>query len=223
MTAAAHHEEGGTVVGPLTPALLDAAGDLHSRALPDGFLSQLGPRFLRRYLATFSHVPGGIALASSTSDGRFSGFLVGTTVAGHNRLALQLSWRTLLPAAAAGLAVRPVVLLHFLRTRLGRYARTAWKARRRGSAPHEGVGARGPAARTAVLLHVAVSPDLRGQGTGAMLVEEFVRRAREAGCARARLVSFGDTAEFYRRLGWSRLASQIDDGGRDVTTWGRAL
>ena len=52
---------------------------------------------------------------------------------------------------------------------------------------------------------VVVKDGLRGGGVGRRLLEELVRRAKEAGCRRLQLVADEDNAPahgFYRHLGW---------------------
>lgn len=214
-------EGGGAVtVRPLAAGDLPAAAQLHAAELSEGFFAELGPGFLRIYLSTFLDTPGSVALAADRADGGFAGFLVGSTAAGHNRVALRLHGKRLLPAALRALVLRPRLLVHFVRTRAFRYVRgVAGVLRRRSAAP-------GPATSTgrpAVLLHIAVDPEDRGRGAGAALVQAFVVAAREAGCARAVLVAFGGDNDFYLRQGWQRLAGREDDDGRVVVTYGRQL
>lgn len=216
-------------VRTLAPADLPAAAALHTRELPDGFLAQLGPAFLRRYLATFVSTPGPIALGVHDDAGTLVGFVVGSTRNGHNRAALRLHGRTLLPAALAGLARRPRLLVPFMRTRGRRYVGAALGLARRApcaagpAAPGPvAPGPTGSATGLAVLLHVAVAPPARGQGTGAALVQAFADAAREAGSKRAQLVAFGEK-DFYLRLGWRRVGSRPDGAGRAVVTYGRDL
>jgi GNAT superfamily N-acetyltransferase len=62
-----------------------------------------------------------------------------------------------------------------------------------------------PPPPAAVLKHVVVDPDFRGDGTGASLVEAFVEQARRRGAERARLTTLHDEAgaeEFWAGLGW---------------------
>ena len=204
---------------------------MQARELADGFLAQLGPGFLRAYLQTFLDTPGAVALAADNAEGQFTGFLVGSTAAGHNRIALRRHWKRLLPAGAVALLSRPRLLLPFLRTRAVRYVRaaaTALKPRRpavtevASERTTEPTTAGGPS-RPAVLLHVVVGPDERGQGVGAALVQAFVDAARKAGSARAVLVSIGGEKDFYLRQGWQLLAAREDDDGRVVVTYGRKL
>lgn len=211
-------------VRELTPADLRAAAALHARELPEGFFAQLGPGFLRHYLATFLDVPGGVRLAVEDEHGMLVGFLVGSTRDGHHRQALRRHGRTLALAALLSLLRRPAVLLQFLRTRAMRYARTGVRAVRGGAVAHEtGAGTGRPVAgRTAVLLHVAVAPSARGRGVGAALVRGLETAARRDGCRRAVLVAFGDKA-FYERVGWQRVSARRTDTGQDVVTYRREL
>ncbi len=214
-------EEGAQVmVRRLAADDLPAAAQLHATELADGFFAQLGPGFMRSYLSTFLDTPGAVALTAERTDGGFAGFLVGSTAAGHNRVALRRHWRRLLPAALQALALRPWLVVPFVRTRALRYLQGMVAVVRRRPA----ASGRAPSAgRPAVLLHIAVDPDDRGRGAGAALVQAFVDAAREAGCARAVLVAFGGDKDFYLRQGWQRLAGREDDDGRVVVTYGRQL
>ncbi|MDQ3610761.1 MAG: GNAT family N-acetyltransferase [Actinomycetota bacterium] len=223
-------DDQGFVVRPLQDGDLAAAAQMQARELADGFLAQLGPGFLRAYLQTFLDTPGAVAFAADSADGQFAGFLVGSTTVGHNRVALRRHWKRLLPAGAAALLRRPRLLPPFLRTRAVRYVRAAVTALKPRPAATEVASeqatepttAAGPS-RPAVLLHVVVGPDERGQGVGAALVQAFVGAAREAGSSRAVLVSIGGEKDFYLRQGWQRLAARQDDDGRVVVTYGRTL
>lgn len=73
-----------------------------------------------------------------------------------------------------------------------------------------------------MLLHVAVAPEQRGLGLGAALVRGLEQAARQDGCDRAVLVSFGDKP-FYERLGWERGAARRNAGGPDIVTYRRTL
>lgn len=206
---------------------LAAAASLHGRELPHGFLTQLGVRFLRQYLRTFLEVPGGVAVVVEDPHGSVAGFVVGSVRNGHHRAALRSCWRHLLPAALLAMVLRPGVLVRFLRTRAGRYARSVLGSRRPTSpdssiSPERPTGD-APMAAVAVLLHVAVEPSSRGQGYGRLLVESFLDSARTAGCAGARLVSFGDTGAFYAETGWQRLHARQDGDGRQVVSYAHDL
>ena len=219
-------EPAAVAVRQLDPADLRAAARLHADALSEGFLAQLGPGFLRRYLDTFRTTPGAVALAAQAPDGAFAGFVVGSTCLGHNRQALQLHWRSLLPAAALALGLRPRVLWQFLRTRAARYGRVALitaRGRRGGGPPARRATTTGGPVVTAVLLHVAVEVAGRGNGAGSALVEASTARARAAGCTRARLMSFGETDAFYTRLGWTPVSARTDDDGRRAVLYGLDL
>lgn len=207
---------------------LRAASRLHAAELPEGFLAQLGPRFLRSYLATFLDTPGGVALVVDDDRGQVTGFLVGSTRHGHHRAALRLHARSLALAAVLSLVSRPVVLARLLRTKTVPYAR-AWRSARGRQAsaattpaapqPPAPVGTGG---RMAVLLNVAVSPQARGRGVGTALVRGLEQAARADGCEAAELVSFGDKA-FYEGLGWIRTSSRRNERGQDVVTYRRNL
>ena len=209
----------------MTGADLRAAAALHASELPDGFLAQLGPRFLRRYLATFLDTPGAVALVVDDEHGDLVGFLVGSTRDGHHRAALQRHAVVLVLSALRSLTVRPVVLLQLLRTRAGSYLR-ALRRTARGSTPPSTPAtvsmATHPRVRTAVLLNVAVAPRARGSGAGAALVRGLEAAARADGCGRAVLVSFGDKP-FYEHLGWDRVSARRNSRFQEVVAYRRWL
>lgn len=204
---------------PLGTSDLAWAAGLHAEHLPSGFFAQLGPRFLRRYLATFLLSPVGVAVRVDV-DGAPKGFLVGTSGPGHSGWALRRCWRTLLPAGVLGLLTHPRLLGVFLRTRTRRYVRAAVRATRPAPASEAPL-----AVRRAALLHIAVDPRSRGAGAGAALVDAFVAAARTAHCTDARLVTYDVAANggFYARLGWEPVQERVDEQGRTATTLGRRL
>lgn len=75
--------------------------------------------------------------------------------------------------------------------------------------------------RRAVLVHVAVDDAERGQGIGRALCQEFVHRARAAGCDDIRLstVADGPAADFYDRLGWQRMGSTGHPDGVELVCY----
>lgn len=186
---------------PADPADLRATARLHRRALPGGFFARLGERFVRRYHATFAGSPEAVLLVAE-QEGRTAGFLAGTLAnRRHYREVVRRWWPALTWAGALALLRRPRVTAEFLRTRLGRYRRALLRAGRGGRTAGATAEPDGP---VAVLTHVAVAPDARGDGVGQRLVQAFVERARRAGAAEIRLVTAagGAAARFYRRLGW---------------------
>lgn len=218
------------VVRALRREDLAEAARLQVAALSEGYFSRLGPRFVARYLETYLDGPVGVALAAEI-DGVQVGHLVGAVGPGHYAWALRHRWGQLLPYALLALARRPSVLVELLRTRLKRYGR-AVLAVLRGAArvAEEPDGSPVPGV-PAALLHVAVEPVSRGSGAGAALVRAFEDQARSAGCRSARLVAFaGDPDDpsrgagpFYERLGWIRTGERVDDTGRQVLAYSRAL
>lgn len=205
------------VVRPLRAGDLRRVAGLLGRELDDGFLPRLGPRFRRRYLATFLDTPGSIGLVAEGQWGEPVAFVVGSTAAQHHRTALKLHWRRLLPAALTGLLIRPRLAINFLRTRGHRYALVTAALLRRRPQPNTPR----PAAATcpAVLLHVAVEPQVRGLGTGTRLLHAFQQQARQAGCRDAVLVTFGGPNAFYENNGWEQSTTRTDDQGRTVVTY----
>lgn len=229
MVPASSNSSGAVMIRPLRAEDLPAAAARQSTELPEGFFSQLGTRFLSRYLETFVHSPVAVALTAER-DGVPVGHLVGTVRPGHYQWALRARWRQLLPGWLLALATHPRALLHFLRTRVGRYTRAAARAAgsRARAHPPAPSGAATRAAGPAALLHVAVDVQARGAGVGAALVRAFEAKARQARCTTARLVTFADpgsseAAGFYERLGWHRCGQRVDDADRTVLIYEKAL
>ncbi|MFE1961485.1 GNAT family N-acetyltransferase [Streptomyces sp. NPDC059479] len=197
----------------------------HLRLFPDGFFARLGPGFLTAYTGTYLTSPHALAFIA-VSDGRPAGFLVGVTdPALHRRHVLRRHGGKLLIRALGGLAVRPGLLVHFLRTRLPRYYRKLTRRQEMEVATAVPVPqvSGGPGA---VLAHVAVDEAARSLGIGADLIERFVAAAAIAGCGRVSLV----TAEgpqgagpYYQRRGWRPAGESRTPEGRRLLTYERHL
>jgi ribosomal protein S18 acetylase RimI-like enzyme len=137
-----------------------AAACLHAEQIGEGFLSTLGPKFLRRLYRRAVRVPGSFLLVVE-EDAKTVGFLAGSTDIGA--LYRAFIWRDG-AAAAFGCGWR-----------LLRSWRRVMETLRHGT----GGGGEG-----AELLAVAVDPVVRGRGAGALLVKGFLaeigRRNQEA-------------------------------------------
>jgi len=158
-----------------------AAAVLHAGQIGEGFLTLLGPRFLRRLYRRVALVPGSFLLIVE-DDGTTVGFLAGSTdVAALYR---AFVWRDG-PAAALACGWR-----------LLRSWRRVLETLRHGT---------GSAGKGAELLAVAVDPVVRGRGAGTLLVEGFLtemgRRERDAAHV---VVAAGNESAIalYRRNGF---------------------
>jgi len=201
----------GLRVRPLRSDDLEWTAALQQRELPHGFFARMGEPFLRTYLRTFAESPFGVALVAEDEDGPI-GFLVGAWEARpHRAWVLRRRRRRLALNALRCLARHPHVLVEFVRTRVGRYARalTAY----RGDVRYRDLRAPRP---TAILKHVVVDPERRGTGAGRRLVEEFVEEARRQNARRAQLTTIadGEAEGFWRRLGWEPRGADHDEDGR---------
>jgi ribosomal protein S18 acetylase RimI-like enzyme len=157
------------------------AAHLHAGQIGEGFLTILGPGFLRRLYRRVVRTPGSFLLV--VEDGAIAvGFLAGSTdVAGLYRSFV------LRDGAAAALVCG------------GRLLRS-W--RRVVETLHHGTGGTGDGAE---LLAIAVDPAVRGRGAGTLLVNGFLseigRRRQEA--AHVVVGADNETAiALYRRAGF---------------------
>lgn len=136
-----------------TAADAGVASALHAGQISEGFLSFLGPSFLRRLYRRITLTPHSFLLIAE-SEGVPVGFIAGSTdVPG---LYKSFVWHDGV-AAAAGAAVRLIAGW-----------RKALETLRHGSGGGEG------AARGGELLAVAVDPAWQGRGAGRMLVASFL-------------------------------------------------
>ncbi len=157
-----------------------AAAGLHARQISEGFLTFLGPRFLRRLYRRVPRTPGCFLLVVE-EKGTTIGFLAGST----NVAALYRSflWHDGVAAALASGG------------RLLRSWRRVMETLRHGT---DGSG------EGAELLAVAVDPMAQGRGVGTLLVEGFLTEVARRECA-AHVVVAADNEkaiELYRRTGF---------------------
>lgn len=196
----------------------------HLRLFPDGFFARLGPGFLTAYTGTYLTSPHALAFIAVV-DGRPVGYLVGVTdPALHRRHVLRRHGGKLLMHALGGLAVRPGLLVHFLRTRLPRYYRKL--TRRQQPQQVAPASPQTPGGPGAVLAHVAVDEAARSLGIGADLIERFVAAAAIAGCGRVSLVTADGpqgAGPYYQRRGWRPAGESQTPEGRRLLTYERAL
>lgn len=205
------------VVRPMRHRDQGFAAQLHQAALPHGFFGRLGTGFLSAYHESFMASPHAVAYIAETRHGRV-GYLVGT-FGPHNAWVLRNRGAKLAGRGALALLARPRELAFFLRTRTAAYARRVAQVGRSKSA-HRRTNS------PAVLTHVAVVPEARGDGVGETLVEAFMEAARKAGADRACLVTLAGehgAGRFYRRLGWQLQELREDRDGRPIEHYCRRL
>ncbi len=156
-----------------TDADAATAARLHAEQISDGFLSVLGPRFLRRLYRRINRSERSFLLIADC-EGQPVGFIAGSAdVAGLYRSFL---WRDGIAAAvpAAG--------------RLLSGWRRVLETLRHGSSDGAGVG------RGVELLAVAVDPVWQGRGAGRMLVAAFLDEVAATPCDAAHVVVGADNA-----------------------------
>lgn len=205
----------GAGVRPAAPTDVGTVARLHRSELRHGLYPLLGERFLRRYHMALLESPHTSVLVAGPI-GAPLGFVVMVLdpplhrawLRGHEAAPLALH-------GALGLLTHPRALWLFVRTRLTRYLRAAF---RRGRPETD----RDP---PAVLLHVAVDEAGRGEGIGSALVAAGVREAGADGRDEVRLVTSADSAagRFYDRLGWARLGRRPGRDGGPVTEFSWSL
>jgi ribosomal protein S18 acetylase RimI-like enzyme len=180
--------DGGVTVRTGRPADAASAARLHATLIADGFLSSLGPRFLRRLYARVARSEDSFLLVAE-DEGVPVGFIAGS-------LALGRLYRSFLlhdgPAAALSAPLR-------LATALPRVRETLRHGRR--------AGAPGPSAgdRSAELLAVAVDQRWQGRHVGRRLVEGFLHEVGRRGATSAHVVVGADNTpavDLYRRAGF---------------------
>lgn len=198
--------------------------DTHCDELPHGLFPRLGARFVRRWHQAHVESPHGRGYVV-VRDNRPIAFALGSTDRGAN-VAWLLKHRRdrLVPAAALALLRRPRLLLTFLATRAGRYARRLWPSTSlRGPEPTPRGGGLG---QVAVLEAIVVAPEHRGQGLGRRLVETFLADARVAGADTVELVTkdgAAGAAGFYERVHWQVVGRHTDRDGDIVLTFRTTL
>jgi len=162
-----------------------AAAALHAGQISEGFLTFLGPGFLRRLYRRIVRDPGSFLVVVDDETGMV-GFLAGSTDVGA--LYRAFIWRD---GAAATLASAGRLLRSWTRV---------LETLRHGA---------GDAGEGAELLAVAVHPTARGRGVGTLLVEGFLteigRRRQDAAHV---VVAAGNepAIALYRRAGFHTLA-----------------
>jgi ribosomal protein S18 acetylase RimI-like enzyme len=166
------------------PADAAAAAAMHGALITEGFLSSLGPRFLRLLYRRITRSPGSF-LVLAEADAAAVGFIAGSVSVG--RLYREFLARDGVRAAVSA----PHRLV------------AAWP-RALETLRHPRDGAVGPA--RAELLAVAVAPAWRGRQIGTRLVERFLDDVAERGAERAHVVVGADNAvaqAMYRQAGFT--------------------
>jgi ribosomal protein S18 acetylase RimI-like enzyme len=193
-----------TDLRPAGPADLAAVATLHADRIAEGFLSSLGPAFLRRLYGRVLRSPDGFVLVAADGP-RVVGFVAG--VADLGRLYKQF---VLHDGVVAGLAAAPRLLR---------------------AIPHVIETLRYPATTDglpdAEILAVAVAAAAGGRGVGRALVragtDEFTARGIEA----AKVVTTADNdpaLAMYRAAGFTHAASiEVHEGrASEVLVWNRS-
>lgn len=161
----------------------DAAwvADLHVRAINEGFLASLGPRFLRRLYARIVKSPHGFLLvACDPGPGVVIGFVAGATSV--RRLYGDFLLRD---GLVAGLTSAPRLVRSV--PRVLETLRYGAKDDARQSKEQDELGD----GSETELLSLAVAATARRRGAGARLVRSFHAAAAEAGSSTARVVVAG--------------------------------
>jgi ribosomal protein S18 acetylase RimI-like enzyme len=175
------------VVRAATSQDAGSVADLHVRAISEGFLASLGPRFLRRLYARIAKSPHGFLLvACDPGPGLVVGFVAGATSV--RRLYGDFLLRD---GLVAGMTSAP---------RLVRSIPRVVETLRYGAKddPRQSKEAEHVERSETELLSLAVAATARRRGAGAQLVRSFHAAAAEAGSSSARVVVAAKNATAIR-------------------------
>jgi prolipoprotein diacylglyceryl transferase len=224
----------GALLRPLQVEDLHDTARLHSLLLPDGFFLQLGHRFVVRWHRTFVDRATAVGAVVTPASGSpvLAFVLASTDQVAYTRDVLGRDRGPLLLLGSLGLLRRPLLLAAFVRTRTRRYARRLL-GRRRGAGPPSGRSDPTPP-RLAVVHAVATTPEHRGRGYAAALLQHVLDSARAAGAVECALVTAAvetvtadpqprGAAAMYERLGWRLTDRRRQADGRWVAEYRRAL
>lgn len=169
------------------------AAELHRRAFPSFFLSELGPAFLREFYRSFL-AEGAVTVVARDTAGRLVGVVVGhVNPSGFFRRLLAKRWYAFAIASLSLVVRRPTVLPRLFR---------ALTYRGQG-------GEEQPPG--ALLSSICVEPAIQGMGTGHLVLEAWLRELQLQGETRAHLttdaVDNGSVNAFYVRSGWRLFSS----------------
>ena len=183
-------------VQPLTKRHARAVAELHRDGIRTGFLSSLGPMFLRQLYAAIPSCPGGFGDVWQEPDGSVLGFIACAESTGKLYKQALLRRGVLMSLPLIRFLVRPSVI------------RKIWQTLRYP-------GEVGPELPAAEVLSIVVSPDARGKGVGKALMqaatEEFARR----GIRRIKVAVWAQNAPanaFYRKCGFELAATREHHG-----------
>ena len=175
-------------VRPMKTADLDDVVELHLEGFPGFFLSILGPRFLKLLYSEILKRPDHVAMVAVDPTRQVTGFVAG--VAEQSHFYSHLIRRRSFAFAVASLSAvirNPRILPRLFRSlKYPRQSRTA--------------------SAQALLMSIAVKPDMAGKGVGRLLVTAFLEAMSRKGAAAVSLTTDRDsndrTNRFYQELGF---------------------
>ncbi len=162
---------------------------IHLQSFPNFFLTFMGAPFLRLLYSEILLAPDHVAfIAQERNDGAIVGFVAGVTQQSDFYLQLvRRRWFSFATASLGALFRRPTILPRLLR------------ALRRPKSSREAVA-------QALLMSLAVVPDMSGVGIGQGLVNHFLATLKDNGVATVSLTTDRDenarANHFYQRLGF---------------------
>jgi ribosomal protein S18 acetylase RimI-like enzyme len=166
------------VVRAATSQDAGSVADLHVRAITEGFLASLGPRFLRRLYARIAKSPHGFLLVACDPGPEIViGFVAGATSV--RRLYGDFLLRD---GLVAGMTSAPRLVRS-----IPRVVETLRYGAKDDPKQSKGMGEHVERSETE-LLSLAVAATARRRGAGAQLVRSFHAAAAEAGSSTARVV-----------------------------------
>lgn len=176
-----------TSVVKMVPCDLAQVVRVHLRSFPGYFLSELGPRFLRILYKAISDDPSGIVLVHRRF-GRVAAVVAGTVepVGLYSRL-LRRAWYRFALGCLLPALCRPNIIPRLLNA-----------FRRASEQPGE--------SRSALIMSIAVDPDIQASGVGTALVRTFIDQCRPRGVTSVYLTTDRLQNEranrFYSQLGF---------------------
>jgi len=185
-----------THLAPLTADHAPVAAELHLRGISTGFLSSLGPRFLRQLYTAMPACPSGFGWVCLDDDGRALGFIACTE--STRRLYKEAMRRRglFMAASVVRFLLRPSFLRRMIQTL--RY-------------PAQ-VGEDLPPAE---VLSIAVDVEARRRGVGAKLMTAATEEFRRRNIRRVKVAVWAGNKSantFYRRYGFTLAVTRLHHG-----------